>query len=175
MNNKDLESFFVQKFTINTTDTISTDTQTIPKTTETTTFDKCIQKPTTQPYCSTWSITNHPTVFGGDCVNQQKLWSKGIDDGNTMGVMTMFQTKKGEWTLVGYVVRDNTSSDMSANVFKLWAQKVNQYHSDRFNYRIVTGNGVAVNVGEDIQWMMDQTTLADFGFGSSYTVHLYQK
>ena len=132
-------------------------------------------RPQEPSYCSSWSYTNHPTIFGGDCVNQDSLWSKGIASGNMMGVMTMFQTQRGEWKIVGYIMRDTPSEDMSANVFKLWAQKVNKYHSNRYNYRVVAKNDVAVNVAEDVPWIMSDTVLDDFGFGSSYTVHLYQR
>jgi hypothetical protein len=46
---------------------------------------------------------------------------------------------------------------------------------DRYNYRVVDSNGVPLDLGEKVNWIMDGASVSIPGQSAGYTAHLYQK
>lgn len=81
----------------------------------------------------------------------------------------------GPWTAVGYVTSDEADALQSRDrAMTLHAQTVDT-RRDRYNYRVTNSNGVALDLGDKVDWIMEGTTVSVPGQISTYTVHLYQK
>ena len=79
-----------------------------------------------------------------------------------------------EWKLVGYVVTQDAGVAQSQDrTMMLHAQRILN-RRERYNYRVVDSNGVGIDVGEKVEWLMHGATLTVPSQPSPYTVHLYK-
>lgn len=80
----------------------------------------------------------------------------------------------GPWTVVGYVTTLDTSMAQSRDRTMMLHAQLVRTRRERYNYRVIDSNGVALDVGEKVSWMMHGSVIAVPGQASTYTVHLYQ-
>jgi hypothetical protein len=80
----------------------------------------------------------------------------------------------GPWQVVGYVTTDTPAMAQSRDrTMALHAQTVDT-RRDRYNYRAVDSNGVPLDLGEKVNWIMDGSPVAIPGQSATYTAHLYK-
>lgn len=79
----------------------------------------------------------------------------------------------GPWQLVGAAVTDRGHTPPRAKTMMVYSQTVDSAR-DRYNYRIVDGNGVPLDIGYKVHWKGDGDVLDIPGYGDHYRLMLYQ-
>jgi hypothetical protein len=80
----------------------------------------------------------------------------------------------GPWSLVGYVTTDDPTLAQSRDRTMLLHAQTVDTRRDRYNYRVVDSNGVPLDLGEKVNWIMDGSNVSIPGQSATYTAHLYQ-
>jgi hypothetical protein len=79
----------------------------------------------------------------------------------------------GPWQLVGAAVAHHEHTPPKARTMLVYAQTVDASR-DRYNYRVVDGNSVPLDIGHKVHWKQDGDQLHIPAYGGNYHLMLYQ-
>ena len=86
----------------------------------------------------------------------------------------LHQETFGPWRVVGYVTTVDTSMAQSRDRTMMLHAQLVPTRRERYNYRVIDSNGVALDVGEKVSWIMHDSVISIPSQAAAYTVHLYQ-